>query len=151
MYRAGLGAGMLEPADLEVNILEFRHKSFSYDRLASVDQVEFAVFTRTETESESRLRPRLIHLRVIVPRASVVLDIGADLLFLAPDGVRPGPREAGTAVESAAEGTEFREQGFDFRRVALASDSFVYAPREQVERVLSPEGRRSLGLTDPPA
>ncbi len=138
---------MLEPSDLEVNILEFRHKSFSYDRLATVDGVEFVVFARTETESESRLRPRLIHLRVVVPHASVVFDTGADLLFLAPDGIRPGPREAGTAVESAAEGTEFREQGFDFRRVALAPDSFVYVPREQLDRALSAEGRRTLGLT----
>ncbi|HUZ80498.1 MAG TPA: hypothetical protein VMV28_07785 [Thermoplasmata archaeon] len=137
---------MLEPSDFEVNILEFRHKSFSYDRLATVGGIEFVVFTRTETESESRLRPHLIHLRVIVPRASVVLDIGADLLFLAPDGVRPGPREAGTAVESAAEGTEFREQGFDFRRVALAPDSFVYVAREEFDRVLSDDGRRVLGL-----
>jgi hypothetical protein len=140
---------MLEPSDFEVNILEFRHKSFSYDRLATVDGVEFVVFTRTETESESRLRPHLIHLRVIVPRASVVLDIGADLLFLAPDGVRPGPREAGTAVEAAAEGTEFREQGFEFRRIAVAPDSFVYVPLEQVDRALTEEGRRALGLTGP--
>ena len=137
---------MLEPSDFEVNILEFRHKSFSYDRLATVGGVEFVVFTRTETESESRLRPHLIHLRVIVPRASVVLDIGADLLFLAPDGVRPGPREAGTAIESAAEATEFRELGFDFRRVALAPDSLVYVAREEFDRVLSDEGRRVLGL-----
>lgn len=140
---------MLEPSDLEVNILEFRHKSFSYDRLATVNGVEFVVFTRTETESESRLRPPLIHLRVIVPRASIVLDVGADLLFLAPDGVRPGPREAGTAVESAAEGTEFQEQGFDFRRIALAADSFVYVPRDHLERALSPEGRGALGLGGP--
>ena len=90
---------MLDVADLEVNLLDFVQKSFGFRRLVEVDGQEYAVFERTETESEAKFRPRLIRLYVVVPRSLIVHDFAADLLRIAPDGHTPGPRATGSAVE----------------------------------------------------
>ncbi|MCI4331223.1 MAG: hypothetical protein L3K19_05180 [Thermoplasmata archaeon] len=138
------------PADdgeLEVNLLEFLLKSFSFDRCASVGGTEYALFHRTETESEMQFRPRLVTLRVIVPRAWVVYDLAADLLFVARDGGTPGARATGQALEEAAEKSEFQEQGVRWRKTTLQRGSVVYAPTELSESLLAPGGRAELGLT----
>ncbi|HLM70021.1 MAG TPA: hypothetical protein VK423_01375 [Thermoplasmata archaeon] len=77
---------MLDLSDLEINVLEFRQRSFQFDRMLDVGGSEHAVFSRTETESESQFRPRLLHLRVVVPRAWVLYDEPNDVLLLARDG-----------------------------------------------------------------
>ena len=53
---------MVDDAALEMNVLSFREKSFSYDRTISHRGIDYAVFGRTEVESESRFRPKLVHL-----------------------------------------------------------------------------------------
>jgi len=77
---------VLDQSDLEINVLEFRQRSFQFDRLVSVGASEYAVFSRTETESESQFRPRLVHLRLVAPRAWVVYDEPNDVLLLSKDG-----------------------------------------------------------------
>ncbi|MFI5414820.1 MAG: hypothetical protein ACHQ16_04035, partial [Candidatus Lutacidiplasmatales archaeon] len=83
---------MVDEADLETNVLEFVLKSFQFDRTETVGDTEFAVFHRTETESESKFRPKLVKLVVAVPKEWVVHDLASDLLLIASDGVHPGHR-----------------------------------------------------------
>jgi hypothetical protein len=120
---------MIEDSDLESNVLEFVLKSFQYDRTTEVGGTEYALFHRTETESESQFRPKLVKLVLVVPKAWVVHDLASDLLLIASDGVHPGPRGSGTAMEAAAEKTEFPEQGVDWVRVARPNGGWIYYPK----------------------
>ncbi|MFZ1023384.1 MAG: hypothetical protein WAN87_04550 [Thermoplasmata archaeon] len=137
---------MLDVADLEVNILEFHGKNFAFDRLALLVEEEFAIFLRTETESESKLRPKLVRLRVVVPRSWVLFDLAADLLVLGRDGKTPGARSTEAAVEAAAESAEFKEQGIAWRRTKLADGGFAYVPEELASRLLESGGLAALGV-----
>ncbi len=137
---------MLDAADLEVNVLEFRQRAFQFERLAELDGAAYAVFSRTETETESRFRPKLVHLRLVVPHAWVVLDAAHDVLAIARDGSTVPPRRTEPVVEVAAEPAEFREQGVPFRRAAGPNGTLVYAPTDRAERVLTPAGYAALGI-----
>jgi hypothetical protein len=137
---------MVDDADLELNVLEFSSKSFSFERAADIDGTELAVFHRTETESESRFRPKVLRLRLVVPRSWVLFDPLGEALRLGRDGVTPGPATTGLAVEAAAERSRFDEAGIAWRRVAVAG-GYVYAPEEWADRLLSPEGLQRLGLS----
>jgi hypothetical protein len=136
---------VIELTDLELNVLEFVHKSFSFDRMATVDGREVAVFHRTETENESAFRPKVIRLELAVPREWIVYDLAADLLVLGQDGRLPGPRSAGTAQEVGAETSEFREQGIAFTRRSAGGRLF-YVPTEFLSSWTSPDGLRTLGV-----
>lgn len=136
---------MVTPAELEVNVLEFLHKSFSFERLAAVDGVEFAVFHRRETITESKLRPELVRLFVVAPSAQILYDELEDLLRIAPDGTTSGPRSKGTALESAAGPSEFAEQGVDWHREKVAK-GIAYLPRSHLVRLRTPEALSALGL-----
>lgn len=138
---------MLSPGDLEVNVLEFRQRSFQFQRLVSIEGRSVAVFSRTETETESRFRPKLIHLHLVVPVEWVVLDEPNDVLLLARDGATLPVRLSEQVVEVGAERPDFDEQGIPFRRVGGPSGSFVYAPAEWSDRWLTPAGFTALGLT----
>jgi hypothetical protein len=138
---------VLTVADLEVNVLEFRHRSFQFDRLAEVASTEYAVFSRTETESERQLRPKLIRLSVVVPLAWLVQEEREDgALRVARDG-KPRPAADVPAVEVAAEPPEFEEDGLRWKRLAAGPPGYVYAPAELAGSVLGPEGLAALGLT----
>jgi hypothetical protein len=138
---------VLEASDLEVNVLEFRQRSFQFERLADIDGRSIALFTRTETESESQFRPRLVHLRLLVPQEWVVHDEPNDVLLIARDGVTLPVRLAEPVVEVGAEPPEFHEQGIAWKRVAAGpSGSLVYAPAELADGLLTPESRAALGL-----
>jgi hypothetical protein len=119
---------MVDEADLESNVLEFVLKSFQFDRTETVGSVEYAIFHRTETESESQFRPKLVKLVLAVPKDWIVHDLASDLMLIAPDGVHPGHRGSGTAVEAAAEKTEFREQGVDWVRIPRPAAGWIYLP-----------------------
>jgi hypothetical protein len=121
---------VLDQSDLEINVLEFRQRSFQFDRLVEHEGKEYAVFSRTETESESQFRPRLLHLRVIVPRGWVVYDEPNDVLLLARDGTTVPLRVVESVTEVGADPSEFTEQGIDWQRVAGPSGLLVYAPEE---------------------
>lgn len=136
---------MLTPADLEVNVLEFRHRSFQFDRVAEVTGASYAVFSRTETENERQLRPRLLHLTVVAPLGWIALDAEADLLRIGREGQLDAYPE-GTPVEVGAEPSEFEEGGLAWRREARGDAGFLYAPAELAGELLSPAGRSALGL-----
>ncbi|MGP8158250.1 MAG: hypothetical protein ACLPWO_01365 [Thermoplasmata archaeon] len=131
---------MLDLSDLEINVLEFRQRSFQFDRMVEFRGTEYAVFSRTETESESQFRPRLVHLRVVVPRDWVVYDEPNDLLLLARDGSTVPHRLMEAVTEVRADPTEFPEQGIDWRRAEGPKGIFVYAPEELESELLSPAG-----------
>ncbi|HTT16768.1 MAG TPA: hypothetical protein VMH49_05380 [Thermoplasmata archaeon] len=137
---------MLTASDLEVNVLEFRQRTFQFDRLAEVDGSPVAVFSRTETESESQFRPRLVHLRLAVPLGWIVRDEAADALRIGRDGAGPPIVIAEAVTEVGAERTEFREQGVDWKRAPGPGGVLVYAPRELADRWLTPSGFAALGL-----
>jgi hypothetical protein len=137
---------VLSVADLEINVLEFRQRSFSFERVAELGPESWVVFGRTETESESQFRPRLVHLKVVVPVAWVVLDATNDLLSLAKDGTTVPVRLTEPVVEVGAERTEFSEQGIEWRRATGPQGTLVYAPAERAAEALSPAGYAALGI-----
>jgi hypothetical protein len=137
---------VLTPGELEVNVLEFRQRSFQFERAASVAGQEVAVFSRTETETESQFRPKLVHLRVLVPLEWVLYDEPNDLLLIARDGTTPPVRLAEPVVEVGAERTEFQEQGIAWKRVGGPGGTLLYAPAELAESLLTPAAYASLGI-----
>jgi len=146
-YRSGLVPIVIEDSDLEVNLLQFLQKSFSYDRTRAVHGQQFAIFLRTETESESKFRPKVIRLVVVVPRAWVHLDSGAEELVIGKDGGILPVRRTTPALEVAAEQSEFEEQGVRWKRSPLPNGGLVYVPVELAEDLLTPTSRNELGLT----
>jgi hypothetical protein len=137
---------VLTASDLEVNVLEFRQRAFQFERLADFDGTDYAVFSRTETESESQFRPRLVHLKLVVPQAWVVYDEPNDLLAVSKDGVSVPTRLTEPVLEVGAERTEFREQGIDWRRGDGPSGALVYVPEELAARVLTDAAFAALGI-----
>jgi hypothetical protein len=129
---------VLDVSDLEINVLEFRQRSFQFERMIELGGVELAVFSRTETESESQFRPRLVHLRLVVPRSWVVYDEPNDVLLLAQDGATVPVRLTEPVTEVRAERPEFKEQGIDWRRAEGPEGYLVYAPSELANELLSP-------------
>ena len=123
---AGRRANVVDETDLETNVLEFVLKSFQFDRMETVGAVEYAIFHRTETESESQFRPKLVKLVLAVPRDWIVHDLASDLMLIAPDGVHPGHRGTGTAMEAGGEKAEFSEQGVDWVRRPRTNGGWVY-------------------------
>jgi hypothetical protein len=138
---------VLTVSDLEINVLEFRQRSFQFQRLATVGGREVARFSRTETETESRFRPKLIHLHLLVPFEWVVFDEPNDVLLVARDGATVPPRLTEQVVEVGAERTEFEEQGIAWKRVGGPSGAFVYAPAELAHSLLTPESFAATGLS----
>jgi len=137
---------VLDPSDLEINVLEFRQRSFQFERLVEHEGREYAVFARTETESESQFRPRLLHLRVIVPREWVVFDEPNDVLLLARDGATVPLRVVESVTEVGADPSEFTEQGIEWRRGPGPKGLWVYAPEELAPELLTaPALARLLG------
>ena len=137
---------MLTVSDLEVNLLEFRQRSFQFQRLATVGDREVARFSRTETETESQFRPKLVHLHLLVPFAWVVFDEANDVLLIARDGTTLPVRLTEQVVEVGAERSEFEEQGIAWKRVGGPSGSFVYAPSELADSLLQRATYTALGI-----
>lgn len=135
-----------DEADLETHLLQFRLKSFDFERTARVGPTEYAIFHRTETESESQFRPRLVRLRVVVPRDWLLVDLTDDSLSIARDGAVPGARGTGSAVEEGAETTEFTEQGVEWRKMTLGRGSIVYVPKDHAERLAPRAALEALGV-----
>jgi hypothetical protein len=133
-------SSVLDESDLEINVLEFRQRTFQFDRLVELGGPEYAVFSRTETESESQFRPRLVHLRLIVPRAWIVYDEPEDVLRVARDGTTIPAHPAEAVIEIRAESSEFSEQGIDWRRAEGPGGVLAYAPEELADELLSADG-----------
>lgn len=137
---------MLSVADLEINILEFRQRAFQFERVADFDGTDYAVFSRTETESESQFRPKLVHLKLVVPHTWLVYDEPNDLLAISRDGTTVPPRLSEPVVEVRAERTDFSEQGTEWRRARAPSGALVYAPADRASAICSTEGYAALGI-----
>ena len=135
---------MLDQSDLEINVLEFRQRSFQFERLVEHEGREYALFSRTETESESQFRPRLVHLRLLVPREWVVYDEPNDILLLSRDGRTVPVRMVESITEVGADPSEFPEQGIDWRRVTAPNGLLVYAPEELEKELLTPSALARL-------
>lgn len=138
---------MLSDAEIESQVLSFLYKSYGYVRSVARPDGEVVLFRRTETESESRLRPKVVHLWLAVPRERLLEAPSGEELALGRDGI-PGPRPPGSAVESAAERNEVTEQGFDWRRFVV-DGGFLYVPRERADSWASAAGLAALGLSAP--
>ena len=136
---------MLTVSDLEVNLLEFRQRTFQFEKVVAEGSRRFAVFARTETESERRFRPQLLHLRVVLPLEWVVLDEASDVLCVARDGSTVPSRPAEEVVEVGAEPPSFREQGIAWQRIPGPSGTVLYVPEELAEEFRGEAGRRLLG------
>lgn len=135
---------MLTVADLEVNVFEFRQRAFQFSRQLEHGGRTYALFTRTETESESRFRPQLVHLTVVVPFDWVVYDEGSDCLRVAKDGANPPLSLVEPVVEVGAEPTEFSEQGLAWKRTTAPSGTLVYAPAELAPGLFDAKGLASV-------
>lgn len=137
---------MLTVADLEVNLLEFRQRAFQFERVAEFQGTDYAVFSRTETESEDQFRPKLVHLKLVVPHAWLVYDEPNDLLAVSRDGTTVPDRLSEPVVEVRAERSDFTEQGIEWQRTSGPSGSLVYAPAEVAKTVCTPSGYSALGI-----
>ncbi|HEV2449590.1 MAG TPA: hypothetical protein VGU43_04160 [Thermoplasmata archaeon] len=136
---------MLEPAVLESTVLEFRSKSFSHEESIRIGERDWLVFARSETESESKFRPKVLRLRVVVPADWVFADPAGERLLLGPDG-SPGAMGAPTeAVEVAAEPEEFTEQGIDWVRWRPRPERLLYLPRTSADELRRSESVLRLG------
>ena len=136
----------MDITDLELNLLEFRQKSFQFARLATVGGTEFAVFSRTETESERQFRPRLVHLHLAVPRGWIRLDPEGEMLKLEPEGRTASAPSTRDAEEVGTERSEFTEAGEAWRRETGAEGVHLYVPARYAARLLTAEGHRALGF-----
>jgi hypothetical protein len=131
---------------LSLNVLQFAGKSFDYDSTVTVAGSEYAIFARTETETEAKLRPELVRMRVVVPRAWVQYEEASDTLQLVVPGSPAGPSRRRAAGATMLEPEEFRDQGIDWHRLTLAGNHRLYLPKAEEARLLSAEGRTALGI-----
>ncbi|HTW40209.1 MAG TPA: hypothetical protein VMF04_05065 [Thermoplasmata archaeon] len=138
---------MLSVSDLEINVLEFRQRSFQFQRVVAAAGRDVALFSRTETETESRFRPQLVHLHLLVPPEWVVYDEPNDILLISRDGATIPVRLSEQVVEVGSEPPEFEEQGIAWKRVPRPSGGYVYAPAELADALLTPAVYAAVGLT----
>jgi hypothetical protein len=137
---------VLDDQTLSLNVLQFAGKSFDYDSTISVDGTEYAIFGRTETETEAKLRPELVRMRVVVPREWVQYEEASDTLLLVSPGADTGPSRRRAAGATMLEPEEFRDQGIDWHRLTFAAKHSLYLPKGEETRLLSPQGRTALGV-----
>jgi hypothetical protein len=137
---------MVDDEILSMNVLQFAGKSFDYDSTVRVAGTEFAIFARTETETEAKLRPELVRMRVVVPREWVQYEEASDTLLLVAPGGATGPSRRRAAGATMLEPEEFRDQGIDWHRLTLTERHTLYVPKGEEARLLSPEGRAALGV-----
>ena len=137
---------MVDDQTLSLNVLQFAGKSFDYESTVTVGGTEYAIFARTETETEAKLRPQLVRMRVVVPREWVQYEEASDTLLLVTPGGAPGPARRRAAGATMLEPEEFRDQGIDWHRLTLAERHSIYLPKGEEARLLSPEGRVALGV-----
>lgn len=136
---------MLERAVLESTVLEFRSKSFSFEESLRLGEREWLVFARSETESESKFRPKVIRLRVVVPAEWVFADAAGERLLLGPDGAPGALGPPAEALEVAAEPEEFTEQGIDWVRWRPRPERLLYLPRSDADALRRSEPVVRLG------
>lgn len=139
---------MVDDETLALNILQFAGKSFDYDSTISVRGTEYAVFGRTETETEAKLRPELVRMRVVIPRAWVEYEEASDTLQIRPAVAADGPARRRAAGATMLEPEEFRDQGIEWHRLTVSPKHTLYVPKGEEAALLSAEGRSALGVPE---
>jgi hypothetical protein len=137
---------VVDDETLSRNVLQFAGKSFDYDSTVSVQGIEYAIFSRTETETEAKLRPELVRMRVVVPREWVHYEEAFDTLTLHTGAESAGPERRRAPGTTMLEPEEFRDQGIDWHRLSFPGRHTLYLPKTDEARLLSPEGRAALDM-----
>ena len=137
---------MVDDETLSMNVLQFAGKNFDYEATVSVEGAEYAIFARTETETEAKLRPELVRLRVVVPREWVHYEEAFDTLVLLSGAAAAGPERRRAAGTTMLEPEDFRDQGIEWHRITLPARHSLYLPKAEATRLLSPAGRTALGI-----
>lgn len=136
---------MVDESTLAMNVLTFRAKSFGYERSFELGGEGYALFQRTETENESKLRPKLLHLSLVAPLEWIVYDEAADTLRLDREGNQITVLSGAPAQELAAEPEEFVESGIRWRRRSIRPDAVLYLPEDRAKPLTEePAGREAL-------
>jgi hypothetical protein len=142
---------VIEEEDLDSTVLTFYGASFGFERALRIGALDLALFTRRETESEAKFRPRIVRRWLLVPRAWLFLDKNREVLVLGKDGKRPA--STGTIGIQNSEGTRppprFEEQGIPFRTEPVSKDLELYVVSSMRDAILSEEGCASLGIPHP--
>jgi hypothetical protein len=146
MYPTPPSRRVLSVSDLEINVLEFRQRSFQFQRAVAVNGRDVALFSRTETETESKFRPKLLHLHLLLPQEWVVYDEPNDILLVSRDGATIPVRLSEQVVEVGSEPPEFEEQGIAWKRAGGPSGAYFYAPAELAQDLLAPATYAALGV-----
>lgn len=143
---------MVDDEDLEAHVLNFFGSSFGFERSVPIGGTSFLLFTRRETESEAKFRPKTVRRWVLVPREWVFADRTQEVLLLGRDGKRP-TRSPGMLSIQSSDGTrpppEFQEQGIEFVTRKFPGDLELYCVKASMGKVLNEEGLASLGLPAP--
>lgn len=137
---------MLDEATLAANLLTFRSKSFGFSHRVAGTEGGWLVFHRTETESETRLRPKLVQLYLVVPEGQIGFDEPSESLVLG-EGT---PAAGAGALEASADPEEFDEQGRHWKRKALSGDRILYVPAADAAELFGSDWLPRLGLTGTP-
>lgn len=142
---------MIDEEDLESTVLTFCGASFGFERALSISGQDLALFTRRETESEAKFRPRIVRRWLLVPRGWLFLDRNREVLVLGKEGKRPSL--SGTVRIQDSEGARpparFDEQGIPFVTEKFPGDLELYVVAALRDRILTEEGCASLGIPPP--
>jgi hypothetical protein len=138
---------MLDEAALASNILSFVQKNFGFSQLARVGEHEYAVFQRTETESEAKFRPRLIELFLVVPLEWIRLDEEKDSLEIRIGSTVEESGTPGTAQDIEHEKPEFAAHGATWTRVKVADARWAYLPSERFQGRAAASAIATLGIS----
>ncbi|MCI4323078.1 MAG: hypothetical protein L3K03_03500 [Thermoplasmata archaeon] len=129
----------MEAEVLTDTVMAFRGKSFDFLRSYSLAGTPFAVFGRTETESELKFRPPIVRLRVWVPVSWLSEGSEGGEILLTPPGQLITAKSTVEAVEVAAESDRFFESGVEFSRRRWPNGRITYVPEEFAPSLDRPE------------
>lgn len=142
---------MIDEEELDASVLSFYGASFGYERVVHIGKEEMVLFSRRETESEMKFRPKIVRRWVLIPRSWLFRDPDHDLLVLGKDGRKPV--RGGVIAIQSSDGTrppsEFQEQGITFRTVKFPQDLEMYVVKSLETQSLSSASREALGIPAP--
>ncbi len=124
---------------LSDTVVSFRGKSFDFLRSYDLAGTQFAVFGRTETESELKFRPPIVRLRLWLPTSWLTAGAEGGEILLTPPGLLTKDRAPVEAVEVAAESDRFFEGGVEFSRRRWPNGRITYVPEEFATGLDRPE------------
>jgi|GEM_PF-6739578 hypothetical protein len=137
--------------ELEGGVLNFLGASFGFERRLEVRGQVFGLFTRRETENESRFRPQLIRRWAVVPWTEIAYDRRRDVWVLRDAAGRPKailetPSSDLSGGPAARPSGDFQEGRVNFRTRSYPDRLEVYLPVSHLREDQERELLRSLGL-----